>query len=81
MIEGGVPGVALLLAAFVAVVHVARKNIIARNSDASILTAAAIAAFVPMAHSFVDYPLRTHAVAVVLALVLSLLMADADESR
>ncbi|HEY5852214.1 MAG TPA: O-antigen ligase family protein [Lysobacter sp.] len=81
LIEAGLPGVVLLLAAFVTVVHAARKNIIARNSDASILSAAAIAAFVPMAHSFVDYPLRTHAVAVVLALVLSLLMADADASR
>ncbi|HEY5805583.1 MAG TPA: O-antigen ligase family protein [Lysobacter sp.] len=81
LIEAGVPGMILLSALLVAVASAARKNLIDRTSNAPILSAAAIAAFVPMAHSLVDYPLRTHAVAVVFALVLSFVMADARESR
>ncbi len=81
LIETGLPGVVLLLTLLVTVTCVTRKSLIEHSSQVSILVAAAIAAFVPMVHSLVDYPLRTHAVAVEFALVLSFLLASASDSR
>jgi O-antigen ligase len=81
LIEAGLPGFVLLLTLLVTVICVTRKSLIERRSHTSILGAAAIAAFVPMVHSLVDYPLRTHAVAVVFALVLSFLLTSASDAR
>jgi O-antigen ligase len=81
LVESGLPGCVLIVTLMVTVISVTRKNLIDHSFHAPILSAATIVAFVPMAHSLVDYPLRTHAVAVVLALVLSFLLANADESR
>ncbi|MFC3816736.1 O-antigen ligase family protein [Lysobacter sp. GCM10012299] len=81
LIEAGLPGFVLLLTLLVTVICVTRKNLIDRTFHGPILGAAAIAAFVPLAHSFVDYPLRTHAVAVVFALVLSFLLTSASDAR
>lgn len=81
LIEAGLPGFVLLLTLLVTVICVTRKSLIERTSHGSILGAAAIAAFVPMVHSLVDYPLRTHAVAVVFALVLSFLLASASDAQ
>jgi O-antigen ligase len=81
LIEAGLPGFVLLVTLLVTVICVTRKSLIERSSHTSILGAAAIAAFVPMVHSLVDYPLRTHAVAVVFALVLSFLLASASDAQ
>lgn len=81
LIETGLPGFVLLLTLLVTVICVTRKSLIEHTSQLSILGAAAFAAFVPMVHSLVDYPLRTHAVAVVLALVLSFLLASASDAQ
>lgn len=81
LIEAGLPGIVLILTLLVTVIYVTRKSLIDHTFHGPILSAAAIAAFVPLAHSLVDYPLRTHAVAVVFALVLSFLLTNASESR
>jgi hypothetical protein len=54
-----------------------------KNGDggrpSTIIPAAAVAALVPLAHSFVDYPLRTLSVATVFAILLAVLMAAPAE--
>lgn len=72
--EAGVPGLLLVLG-FVGLLLVAAWISLRRNRDQEdpVLGAAAIAVFVPLAHSLVDYPLRTLAIAVVFGLVLAVL--------
>ena len=80
-IESGVPGLVLQLTLFVTVVCVTRKSLIDRTFHGPILGPAALGAYDPMVHSLVDYPLRTHSVAVVFALVLSFLLASASDAQ
>ncbi|MFC5577704.1 O-antigen ligase family protein [Lysobacter niabensis] len=78
-IEAGLPGLvlvagflALLLKAFLAAF---RKRGGRGPLLSTIIPAAAFAVFVPLLHSFVDYPLRTLSVATVIAILLAVLMA------
>jgi O-antigen ligase len=77
-IEAGLPGL-LLLAALLGIVFAGMRNIaLASPRRRPTMTAAAISACVPLAHSLVDYPLRTLAVAVLFGLLLGELLAPAD---
>jgi O-antigen ligase len=84
-VEAGVPGL-LLLGAFVALLvtvclrtfPMGRAPALADHAFTSVIC---VAIWAPLAHSLVDYPLRTHAVALVLALMLACLLdsnRDAD---
>jgi O-antigen ligase len=74
-IELGLPGLVLVAAFLVLFACLLRKARLASASRRPTMTAAAIAACVPLVHSLVDYPLRTLAVAVLLALLLAELSA------
>ncbi|KGM54320.1 hypothetical protein N800_04445 [Lysobacter daejeonensis GH1-9] len=80
-IELGVPGL-LLVAGLLAVLIVAvRKYRIADCGGREILTAAALAVSVPLVHSFVDYPLRTLAVATTFAMCMALITANSQRAQ
>lgn len=74
LVELGVPGVALALA-FIALLAAAARKIpmgsAPSHADHSLRTVTVVAACVPLLHSAVDYPLRTLCVAVLLALLLT----------
>jgi O-antigen ligase len=74
-IELGLPGLVLVAAFLVLFACLLRRARLASASRRPTMTAAAIAACVPLVHSLVDYPLRTLAVAVLLALLLAELSA------
>lgn len=74
-IELGVPGLLLVAGLLAAVAAAVRKYPIAVTDQRGILTAAALAVLVPLVHSFVDYPLRTLAVATTFAMCMALLTA------
>lgn len=77
-IEAGLPGL-LLIVALLCIVFAGMRNIaLASPRRRPTMAAAAISACVPLAHSLVDYPLRTLAVAVLFGLVLAELLAPAD---
>lgn len=72
--EAGLPVLALM-AIFFGVVAIAAIGALAHRSTAGDWhSAAAIAAVVPLLHSLVDYPLRTLACSILLALVVSVLV-------
>jgi O-antigen ligase len=82
-IEAGVPGLILiggfLLLLFQSSFSAFRKLRV-RGAFSAIIPAAAVAVFVPLVHSFVDYPLRTLSVATVFAILLAVLLAaDAQQ--
>jgi O-antigen ligase len=81
-LEAGAPGLLLVLS-LLTLVLLAAWRVFRENSDArqtsAIITAAAIGVFVPLAHSFVDYPLRTLAVTTVFATLLAVLTAASIE--
>ena len=70
-VEAGIPGLILLLALLGLLVAGVRKALTDRTSPDAIMLAVLIAVLVPLAHSLVDYPLRTLAVAILFALVLA----------
>lgn len=73
VLEGGIPGAALLLLFLVWFAHrVLRVWLLDRQRD-PLAQGAAVAAIVVLLHSLVDYPLRTSAIATVFALCLALL--------
>lgn len=74
-VEAGIPGLLLLIALLGLIAGGARK--IPSNGAApdTVMLATMLVAFVPLAHSLVDYPLRTLAVASLFALVLAHLLA------
>jgi O-antigen ligase len=78
-LEAGIPGLALVAALLGLVWHAACIPLIRRTADrgrsSTIMLAAAVAVFVPLIHSFVDYPLRTLSVATVFAILLAVVMA------
>ncbi|MGN6513302.1 MAG: O-antigen ligase family protein [Lysobacteraceae bacterium] len=73
LIEAGVPG-ALLLAAFILLTVIAITRWPDWRDDRVKMGAASVSVALPLLHSLVDYPLRTHAVAVPWALALALLL-------
>jgi O-antigen ligase len=81
-LEAGAPGLLLTLFLLALLFPLAWKRF-QKNGDrhqtSTIIPATAVAAFVPLAHSFVDYPLRTLAVATVFAILLAVLMAAPAE--
>ena len=80
-IELGVPGLLLVLA-YVAVLAISvRKTPIAVTEWRGILGAAAVAVFLPLVHSFVDYPLRTLAVATTFAMLMALITANPQRAQ
>jgi O-antigen ligase len=80
-IELGLPGLALVAVFLVLFACALRRIRLASPARRPTMTAAAISACVPLAHSFVDYPLRTLAVAVLLGLLLAELFAPDDDAR
>jgi O-antigen ligase len=74
-IEGGVPALILLCATVVMIAWAAASLWRGSSARSRLKTAAAVAVFVPLVHSFVDYPLRTLAVASVFGLVMAVLLA------
>lgn len=72
--EAGLPGLLLLLAVAGLLLTAAYTALRHANSPSALLpSAAAVAVFVPLAHSLVDYPLRTLAIGVVFGLVVAVL--------
>lgn len=89
--EAGIPGLLLVVvllgvvvvAAWGTLVH-GRRLSEDRQGGSLLPKAAAVAVWVPLAHSLVDYPLRTLAIAVVFGLVLAVLLSSgrpAPETR
>lgn len=74
-IEAGVPGLLLAVALVGLLAAALRKVRVAGRDAVPTMAPYALAAGVPLAHSFVDYPLRTLAVAVLFALLLAQLLA------
>lgn len=75
-IEGGLPALALM-GAFVGIVAAAAARMVHRWAVADYWRRAAlISVAVPLLHSLVDYPLRTFACSIVMALALAVLLAD-----
>jgi O-antigen ligase len=74
-IEGGLPGMLLLIAGIGLIAWAATKALARRRHSSRLVVAAAVATGVPLLHSLVDYPLRTLAVASVFGLVLAVLLA------
>lgn len=75
-IEGGLPAL-VLMGAFIGVIAVAAARAFSRGSDTDYWRRAAlISVCVPLLHSLVDYPLRTLACSVVLALAIAVLVSD-----
>ena len=70
-VEAGIPGLILLLALLGLLVAGVRKALTDRTSPDAIMLAVLIAVLMPLAHSLVDYPLRTLAVSSLFALVLA----------
>lgn len=80
-IEAGLAGLGLMLA-FVAVIVVAAKRVLSgRGGWDGWQRAALVTAVVPLIHSLVDYPLRTFACSVPLALALATLLSPARSAR
>jgi len=81
-LEAGAPGLLLVLFLLVLLFPLVWMGL-RKNGDggrpSTIIPAAAVAVFVPLAHSFVDYPLRTLSVATVFAILLAVLMAAPAE--
>lgn len=82
-LEAGVPGL-VLVASFLFLLlqssFSAFRKLRVQGKFSAIIPAAAVAVFVPLLHSFVDYPLRTLAVATVFATLLAVLVAaDAEQ--
>ena len=73
LIEAGVPGV-LLLAAFILLTVIAVARWPQSRENHVKVIAASVSVALPLLHSLVDYPLRTHAVAVPWALALAWLL-------
>ena len=74
--EAGIPGLLILVALGGLVLAAARAAVRDGRATANpLLGAAAVAAFVPLAHSLVDYPLRTLSIGVVFGLVVAVLTA------
>jgi O-antigen ligase len=84
-LEAGIPGLVLVAALLGLLWHAAcmqfRKRTDDRGRSSTIMPAAAIAVFVPLIHSFVDYPLRTLSVAIVFATLVAVLMARPATAR
>ena len=79
-IESGWPGL-LVLAVFVGLLIAAAASRLRHTSDASMWArAAVISVAVPLAHSLVDYPLRTFACSIVLALLVSIVLPSRRRS-
>jgi O-antigen ligase len=78
-LETGIPGLVLIAVLLALMAKIAFSKMTWQLNDeariSTIITAAAIAVFVPLAHSFVDYPLRTLAVSTVFAILLAVLTA------
>ena len=75
VLEGGIPGVLLLLAFLIwFVVRVASVWLVERRDP--LAQGASIAALIILLHSLVDYPLRTGAIATLFGLCLALLARD-----
>jgi hypothetical protein len=87
LIEGGVAAGGLLLALVLIVARhewftsTPRRAGAVTHSGRRIHMASTIACAVPLLHSFVDYPLRTLAIAVAFGLALSVLLSDATPQR
>jgi O-antigen ligase len=79
MVEAGVPGAVLMLVGVVLIGLAAVRVLADRGHSNRLAGAAAIAACVPLLHSFVDYPLRTLAIAGVFGLVLAVLFAPTPQ--
>lgn len=81
-LEAGLPGFLLVLF-LLALLFPLIWMTVRKNGDggrpSTIIPAAAVAVLVPLTHSFVDYPLRTLAVATVFAILLAVLMAAPAE--
>lgn len=74
-IEGGLPALALMLL-FVGVVVASTRAIVSRGRTADYWQRAAlVSVYVPLLHSLVDYPLRTLACSLLLALALAVLVS------
>ncbi|MDR7098298.1 O-antigen ligase [Lysobacter niabensis] len=84
-LEAGIPGLVLVAAFLWLLWHAAcmqfRKRTDDRGRSSTIMPAAAIAVFVPLIHSFVDYPLRALSVAIVFATLVAVLMARPATAR
>lgn len=80
-VESGLPGLMLIVAFLAILAAVFRDVVITRCRGVNLRVAVAIAAIVPVAHSLVDYPLRTLTVTVVFALLLSIASADTPHAH
>ena len=80
-IEGGLPALVLMLV-FVGVVVASALALLRRTGDADHWRRAAlVSALVPLIHSLVDYPLRTLACGILLALALAVLLSPTGSAR
>ena len=80
-IEGGLPALVLMLV-FVGVVVASALALLRRGGGADPWRRAAlVSASVPLIHSLVDYPLRTLACGILLALALAVLLSPTGSAR
>lgn len=81
LIEGGLPALALIIALSLRTVVLTGRALRSKRAESLATAATGLALVIPLIHSLVDYPLRTMAISVLVAVAIASLEARAANSR